>query len=201
MNGPPLPVELTDGFHLLGSPIGSPAFSHDYFDTQLTAIQDAIELMSTNITDPHTKLSLFAQCLIQKLPHLLGSDVLHHYDITNPPPTWTDWNGPLTSATNHIITKFISDLINCRTIPHHALLIAQLHLQEGGLGILDPRSRAIPDFMLTFTTSARHAIGGIRLNKLLQETSPSTTHSRTYTPPRPTHTPSSYNAITTSYHN
>ena len=33
------------------------------------------------------------------------------------------------------------------------------------------------------------------------KTSPSTTHSRTYTPPRPTHTPSSYNAITTSYHN
>jgi hypothetical protein len=97
------------------------------------------------------------------------------YDTDNPPPlTWTNWNGPLTSATNtnHIIAKFVSDLI-CVTVLvvphyHYALLISQLNLNAGGLGILiDPRSRAIPDFMLNFTTSTRHATNGIHLNKHL----------------------------------
>jgi len=166
--GPALPVELTTGFRLLGSPIGSPEFAQDYFDTQLTDVQDSIALMSETIADPHTRLRLFSQCLIQKLPHLLGSDVLYHYDPNNPPPTWTDWNGPLTSATNHIIAKFISDLIGVAVLPHHALLICQMNLNAGGLGILDPRSRAIPDFMLNFTTSTRHATSGIHLNKHLK---------------------------------
>jgi hypothetical protein len=57
--------------------------------------------------------------------------------------------------------------IRYSTLPHHALLIAQLSLNAGGLGILDPRTRAIPDFMLTFTTSTQHATNGIYLNKHL----------------------------------
>ena len=89
-DGPAIPVELTKGFRLLGSPIGSPDFANEFFDEQLINVQEAISLMTTTIIDPHTKLRLFSQCLIQKLPHLLGSDVLHHYDINHPPPTWTD---------------------------------------------------------------------------------------------------------------
>jgi hypothetical protein len=123
--------------------------------------------MSTAITDPHTKLRLFSQCLIQKIPHLLGCDVLYHYDTDDPPQDWTDWNGPLTAATNHIIARFLSDIIGVPILPHHALLIAQLSLNVGGLGILDPRTRAIPDFMLTFTTSTRHATNRIFLHKHL----------------------------------
>jgi hypothetical protein len=124
--------------------------------------------MSTAITDRHTKLQLFSQCLIQKIPYLLGCNVLYHYDTDEPPPDWTDWNGPLTLATNHhIISQFISDTIGVTALPHHALLIAQLSFNAGGLGILDPRTCAIPDFMLTFTTSTRHATNGIHLNKHL----------------------------------
>ena len=165
--GPPLPAEITTGFRLLGSPVGSPAFAREYFNTQLVEIQSCITTMSTAITDRQTKLRLFSQCLIQKIPHLLGSDVLYHYDTDTPPPDWTDWNGPLTAATNHIIAWFISDIIGVPTLPHHALLITQLCIKAGGLGILDPRTRAIPDFILTFTTSTRHATRGIHLNKHL----------------------------------
>jgi hypothetical protein len=59
------------------------------------------------------------------------------------------------------------DTIGVTTLPHHTLLIAQLSLNAGGLGIVYPRKRAIPDFMLTFTTSIRHATNGIYLNKHL----------------------------------
>ena len=165
--GPPLLAEIITGFHLLGSPVGSPAFAREYFNTQLVDIQSCITTMSTAITDRQTKLRLFSQCLIQKIPHLLGSNVLYHYDTATPPHDWTNWNGPLTAATNHIIARFISDIIGVPTLPHHALLIAQLSLKAGGLGILDPRTRAIPDFILTFTTSTRHATKGIYLNKHL----------------------------------
>jgi hypothetical protein len=166
--GPPLPAELTTGFRLLGSPVGYPAFAREYLNTQLIDIQTCITTMSIAITDQHTKLRLFSQCLIQKIPHLLGCDVLYqHYDTDEPPPDWTDWNGPLTLATNHINARFISDTIGVTTLSHHALLIAQLSLYAGRLGILDPRTSAIPDFMLTLTTSTQHAANRIYLNKHL----------------------------------
>jgi hypothetical protein len=61
--GPPLPAELTTHFRLLGSPVGSPAFAREYFNTQLIVIdiQTCITTtMSTTITDQHTKLRLFS---------------------------------------------------------------------------------------------------------------------------------------------
>jgi hypothetical protein len=58
--GPAIPVKLTTGFRLLGAPIGSLDFAPEYFNAQLTYIQDCIELMSTAISDPHTKLCLFS---------------------------------------------------------------------------------------------------------------------------------------------
>jgi hypothetical protein len=46
--------------------------------------------------------------------------------MDKPPPNWTNWNGPLTLATNHIVDRFISDTIGVTALPHHTLLIAQL---------------------------------------------------------------------------
>jgi hypothetical protein len=66
--GPPLPAELTTGFRLLGSPVGSPAFAREYFNTQLIDIQTCITTMSNAITDRHTKLRLFSQCLTRRYP-------------------------------------------------------------------------------------------------------------------------------------
>jgi hypothetical protein len=70
--------------------------------------------------------------------HLLGCNILYHYDTDKPPPNWTDWNGSLTLATNHIIARFISDTIGVTTLPHHTLLISQLSLNAGGLGFWTP---------------------------------------------------------------
>jgi hypothetical protein len=83
---PPIPADLTTGFRLLGSPVGSPTFAREFFNDQLRDIQTKITLFSEAIIDPQTKLRLFSQCLIKKIPHLLGCDVLHHFDPNNPPP-------------------------------------------------------------------------------------------------------------------
>ena len=167
-SAPLILAELTSGTRLLGSPVGSPTFAREFFNDQLSNVQTKITILSEAITDPQTKLRLFSQCLIQKLPHLLGSDVLHHFDPNNPPPDWTDWDGPLNSTTNHITTKFLSDITGTTSLPHHTLLIAQLNINAGGLGILNPRSVAIPDFVLSFTSARQHATNGIYLNKQLR---------------------------------
>jgi hypothetical protein len=82
---PPIPAELTTSFRLLCSPVGSPTFAREFFNDQLSDIQTKITLLPEAITDPQTKLRLFSQCLIQKIPHLLGCNVLHHFDPNNPP--------------------------------------------------------------------------------------------------------------------
>ena len=65
---PPIPAELTTGFCLLGSPVGSPTFAREFFNDQLSDVQTKITLLSEAITDPQTKFRLFSQCHIQKLP-------------------------------------------------------------------------------------------------------------------------------------
>ncbi len=100
-------------------------------------------------------------------PRLRRPQPLRHGQTPTRLDQLTNWNGPLTSATSHIIARFISNTIGVTTLPHHALFFAQLSLNTGGLGILDPWTRSIPDFMLTFTTSTRHATNGIYLSKHL----------------------------------
>jgi len=51
--------------------------------------------------------------------------------------------------------------IGTTSLRHHALLIAQLGINTGGLSILDLRSRTIPDFMISFTSALRHATSSI----------------------------------------
>ena len=89
-------------------------------------------------------------------PHLLvGSDVLHHHNITtNALATWTDWDGSLTSATNHnITTSFFSNLLHITSLLHFALLISQYNINAGGLGIIDPQTQVRPYLALTLATS------------------------------------------------
>ncbi len=70
-----LPVELLDGSKLLGTPIGSYSFAHEFYKEQILAVTTALNNLTQNITDIHTHQKLFTTCTIQKLPHLLDSNV------------------------------------------------------------------------------------------------------------------------------
>ena len=85
-----------------------------------------------------------------------------------PSDDWEDWDGPLTHETNVIIKNFITTLLNQSSIPNHALDIAQICVKDGGLGILNPSARAIPDFVLTTAKCIRFATHSLQLNKELQ---------------------------------
>ena len=76
-DAPDRPVELTSGFRLLGTPVGSSEYTASFFDDQLQSLRADIDSLHANIADLHTRLKLFAQCTAQRLPHLLGADIMH----------------------------------------------------------------------------------------------------------------------------
>jgi hypothetical protein len=89
-DGPTTPVELTTSFRLLGNPIGTALFARDFFQTCLTTVTSNIQSLSTSISDEQIKLRLFSQCIIQKIPHLLLSDILYHLPTGNHDPPWEE---------------------------------------------------------------------------------------------------------------
>ena len=113
--------------------------------------------------------------MLQKLPHLLSSDILYHLPLNQGnPPWWEDWAGPLTTAIDRITHDFFASLLDLPSIPEYSTLISQISLRHGGLGILCPRTRAAPDFVITMTSALRNASCGFRIHKNLP---PFTVHS------------------------
>jgi hypothetical protein len=135
---PAIPVELTHGFRLLGHPVGSATFANEFFIKCISVVNKCIISLNNSISDQQTKLRLFTQCIIQKIPHLLSSDVLYHLPTNNPNPPWEEWNGPLTRATDKILQSFLQTLLNVQHLPNYATLISQLGISAGGLGMLCP---------------------------------------------------------------
>jgi len=162
-----IPIELVDGFRLLGHPVGSAKFAADFFTKCTTIVRNCITSLSNSISDQHTKLRLFSMCLIQKLPHLLSSDVMYHLPHDDPNPPWEEWNGPLTRETDDILQHFLATLLDLDKIPEYAIHIANLGLSAGGLGLLCPRLRAAPDFILTMSATCRRATTGFYFHKTL----------------------------------
>ena len=163
----PTPVELTQGYRLLGTPVGSITFAIEYINEKLEEIQQQTDAIHLAISDPQTRYKIFMECTIQKLPHLLLTDVLYNHDPNDTSQDFNHWNGPLTTAINNIIINFLQILFNIDTLPPHSLQIAQLDVTNGGLGCWDPSARAIPDFVLNFNKTRRHAIRGITTHRNL----------------------------------
>jgi len=58
-------------------------------------------------------------------------------------------------------------------IPEYAILISQVGLRAGSLGLLYPRTWAAPDFVITMAYARRNALHGFQIHKDLPN-SPST---------------------------
>ncbi len=162
---PDIPVELTSGFRLLGQPVGSATFASNFFDCHIADIRRNITSLLDNISDQQTRLRLFSQCIIQKLPHLLSADILFHLPTDHPDPPWKEWNGPLTSNINSVIKWFFSSLLTTLDFPEYATLLSQLGLCAGGLGPLCPRTQTALDFVITMASTCQNALQGFRNHK------------------------------------
>jgi len=86
-------------------------------------------------------LRLFSQCTIQKVPHLLGAEVMHLLPLDYDARHWEEWKGPLTERVDGQIVSFLEDLTG-REIPQTSLLLSQISVAHGGLGLLNASARA-----------------------------------------------------------
>jgi hypothetical protein len=82
-----------------------------------------------------------------------------------PADNWQHWSGPFTEKIEDMSDSFIADLLSQHNLPRHSTLITEIGASQGGLGILSPRRRAIPDFILSMVQAHRYATHGIQLNR------------------------------------
>ena len=164
------PVELTSGFRLLGTPVGSQAFAQEFYEEQIDTVTTSLMSMMQAIRDTQTQLKLFTQCMSQKLPHLLDSDIMHNYPTDNDSDfkQWYNWTGPLTSGIDNITSTFFRALLELapnEQLPPLSNLISRLNVNKGGLGIINPSLRAAPDFVINMASGIRRATMGFTINK------------------------------------
>ena len=157
--------ESKDGCCLLGRPIGSQDFAIEFLEKKADEVRDAVNTVLANLPDPHTCLRLYTQCLLQKLPHLLGPEVMHTCPAEFPVDEWKKWSGPFTEKIEDMSDSFIANLLSQHNLPRHSTLISEVGAAQGGLGMLSPRRRAVPDFILSMVQAYRYATHGIHLHR------------------------------------
>ena len=57
--------------------MGSAEFAEEFFIKQIEIVRTNVRSLETNVPDLHTRLCMFIQCIIQKIPYLLGVDIMH----------------------------------------------------------------------------------------------------------------------------
>lgn len=108
-----LPIERTDVFRLLGTPVGSASFARTYYNKQLLFnSNNEADKLTERIPDLHTHLKLFSQCTVNKLPHLLDSGVTHNHTPEFDNSQWYNWNGHLTQGIDDITQNFLKRLLD-----------------------------------------------------------------------------------------
>ena len=160
------PVEVTDGFVYLGCPIGSSDFARKYFKEKVDEVRQEARKLHQHIADHQTRLRLFTMSTMQKLPYLLGMDIMHNlplfdFDYDN----WMNWYGELVEDIEELLRSFLSELLDGAEIPDHSLLICQLGIKQGGLGLIHPASRAVSDFMVGMNKARFTALHGFKIWK------------------------------------
>eukprot|EP00956_Cyclotella_meneghiniana_P036649 scaffold128476_cov23-Cyclotella_meneghiniana.AAC.1 len=101
---------------------------------------------------------------MHKTPHLLGSEVLYFLDEVNS-QEWDSWHCPLAEGIHNLASDFLARLTNSPSIPSTSMLIAYISIAQGGLGLLDPHTRAIPDFIITMASAIRAATNGFQVDR------------------------------------
>jgi hypothetical protein len=154
-----LPVEITDGMRIFGQQLGSRTYALSFFAARLEEnLFGRLQAFNT-VTDHHTALRLFTQCTLHKLPHLLGSEVLYCFAESSY-NSWNEWIGPLSVGIDRMVEASLAKLTQKSSLEANSLLISYLSIAQGGLGLMDAYSRAIPDLVITMSQSIRYVREG-----------------------------------------
>jgi hypothetical protein len=163
-DGARVPVEVTDGLRVLGAPIGSSEFAFQFMSKILDqAISDSNKLLS-NLEDIQTMTRLFSSCTVHKITHLFSSDVFHA-PMQSMPSLFYLWESRLCDQFNSMIDNFLSKLTNLDSLPPHAHIIASMSINQGGLGLRNPRGNAITTYMTSSKRCLQYAFEGVWLGR------------------------------------
>jgi hypothetical protein len=66
---------------------------------------------------------------------------------------------------NCMVDNFISNLTNLETLPPHAHIIASMSINQGGLGLQNPRGKAITSYMTSSKRCLQYAFEGVWLGQ------------------------------------
>ena len=123
-------------------------YTQSFFSERLDASKKAANDILSSVSNHQTALRLFARCTLHQLPHLLGSEVLYCFSPSGH-ERWDDWTGQLSIGISLMVEQFLSALTQRSSIPRHALLISYMTIAQGGLGLMDASTHAMPNFVLT----------------------------------------------------
>ncbi|EED86272.1 predicted protein, partial [Thalassiosira pseudonana CCMP1335] len=159
-----IPLEVITGLRVLGVPIGSKQFCHQFHEDRLQAAAEEADKLYEGLTDLQTMIRLFKTCTLHKVTHLFSSDVVHAFNgISARPPDWDRWHSTMTDQFSTLLNSFLARVLTTSTIPPHAHVISTISLQNGGLGMQHPRLTAVPSFVFTTKRCIQYAEQGIIL--------------------------------------
>ncbi|EJK61685.1 hypothetical protein THAOC_17780, partial [Thalassiosira oceanica] len=93
-------------------------------------------------------------------------DIMHNLPLTDfDYGNWMNWYSELVEDIEELLRSFLSELLDEAEIPDHTILICQLGLKQGGLGLLHPASRAVSDFIVSMNKAQFSARNGFKIWK------------------------------------
>jgi len=132
---------------------------------------DNINALNEDITDNQTRIRIFTHCTIQKLPHLLVTEIMHNLPevfLEGNNNGWI-WCGPQTQHIDATIGKFLASLLGRESTPNYVSIISQISIGLGGLGLLNSSHCAATDFVITMAAATRMANDSISFNPDLEQ--------------------------------
>ena len=156
------PVEVTDGLRVLGSPIGSVSFCQNFLSQMMNKAQEDARKIAIHLQDIQTIMRLYSMCTVHKMTHLFSSDVFNS-NIADLPQSFFLWNGSLSTKFNEMTETLLCNITNLPSLPEYSHIIANMSINEGGLGLQHPRINAITSFMISTKRSLQYSKSGVWL--------------------------------------
>ena len=112
---------------------------------------------------PSKQGTIFWNCAIPSITHLLAANVFHHADLTTPANPFL-WCSAFTDTITMTTELFICKLTQQNQLPPESHHLLALSIPFSGCGFWDPTTFAISAYLLHFTWSLRYATLGLHHN-------------------------------------
>jgi len=163
-NGTSVPRQVTDGLRVLGLPVGSTSFCNAFINKQShphnQMLQNWYETLTT--CKPPSAFSACARRTKSPTSSATQNTILD-WRLEELPNKFLPWDSPMTTQFGAMTFSLLAHITNANTLPPHTQLMANISINEGGLGIQTPRTNAITSYMTTSKRCLQYACDGVWL--------------------------------------